>query len=53
VNVKRIFIAGVAAVALPAFAHHSHGNYQMTEYTHLEGVVTEFIFMNPHAWVYM
>ena len=52
-NVKRIFIAGVAAVALPAFAHHSHGNYQMTEYTHLEGVVTEFIFMNPHSWVYM
>jgi hypothetical protein len=47
------FIAVIAALSMPALAHHSHGNYQMTEYTHLEGVVTEFIFMNPHSWVYM
>jgi hypothetical protein len=36
-----------------AIAHHSHGNYQMTEYTLLEGTVTEFIYMNPHSWVYI
>ena len=52
-RIKQILIASVVTISLPAFAHHSHGNYQMTEYTHLEGVVTEFIFMNPHSWVYM
>ena len=50
---KLYFITVIAALSMPALAHHSHGNYQMTEYTHLEGTVTEFIFMNPHSWVYM
>ncbi len=43
----------MAIMSLPARAHHSHGNYQMTEYTHLEGTVTEFIYMNPHSWIYV
>ena len=34
-------------------AHHSHGNYQMTEYTHLEGIVQEMHWINPHAWIYL
>jgi Family of unknown function (DUF6152) len=41
------------AVALPAWAHHSHGNYQMTEYTILEGKVTEVHWINPHIWIYL
>jgi len=52
-KLKLFFIAAVAVMSLPAGAHHSHGNYEMTEYTHLEGIVTEFIFMNPHSWVYI
>ncbi len=36
-----------------AYAHHSHGNYQMTEYTHLEGIVQEVYWINPHAWIYL
>lgn len=36
-----------------AQAHHSHGNYQMTEYTYLEGVVQELYWINPHAWIYL
>ncbi|HEY5622350.1 MAG TPA: DUF6152 family protein [Gammaproteobacteria bacterium] len=52
-HLKTLFAVVLGWLALPALAHHSHGNYQMTEYTHLEGVVTEFIFMNPHSWVYM
>ena len=42
-------------VALPILvdAHHSHGNYQMTEYIELEGTVTEIHWLNPHSWVYM
>ena len=52
-KLKGLLTAAIIAIAQPTFAHHSHGNYQMTEYMHLEGVVTEFIFMNPHSWVYM
>ena len=40
-------------LALPASAHHSHGNYRMTEYTQLTGIVTELHWVNPHAWVYL
>jgi len=36
-----------------AFAHHSHGNYQMTEYINLEGEVNELHWMNPHTWIYL
>jgi hypothetical protein len=50
---KISLIAAIVGLSMPALAHHSHGNYELTEYTHLEGVVTEFIFMNPHSWVYM
>ncbi|MED5534764.1 MAG: DUF6152 family protein [Pseudomonadota bacterium] len=34
-------------------AHHSHSNYATTEYTHLEGKVTEFHWINPHTWIYI
>jgi len=46
-----IIAANVASV--PAWAHHSQGNYQMTEYTHLSGTVTQVHFINPHAWLYV
>lgn len=48
-----VLSAAVAVLALPAFAHHSHGNYNMTEYTYLEGKVTEVAWMNPHTWIYI
>jgi hypothetical protein len=49
-----LFLTGAVALwALPALAHHSHGNYIMTEYTHLEGKVTELAWMNPHTWIYL
>ena len=47
-----VFIA-IQAVALTGWAHHSHGNYQMTQYTELDGTVTDLYFINPHAWLYM
>ncbi len=43
----------VYVLALPAWAHHSHGNYQMTEYTYLEGMVKEVHWVNPHSWLYI
>lgn len=38
---------------LPATAHHSHGNYNLTEYTNLSGEVVELHWMNPHIWIYI
>ena len=43
----------VVFLALPALAHHSHGNYQMTEYTHLNGTVKEIHWIRPHSWIYL
>ena len=41
------------AVVTTAWAHHSHGNYQMTEYTELDGTVIDVYWINPHVWIYM
>jgi hypothetical protein len=40
------------AVALPAWAHHSHGNYTDT-FMDVEGVVKEVHLVVPHSWVYL
>jgi hypothetical protein len=54
----RLKSAGLAAIcawafALPLYAHHSHGNYLMTEYTILKGTIKEIHWLNPHSWIYM
>ena len=43
---------GVAAFALSAWAHHSHGNYVDT-FMDIQGVVKEVHFVVPHSWVYL
>lgn len=43
----------VAAVALPVWAHHSHGNYEMDVYTPMKGTVKEMHWLNPHSWIYL
>ena len=40
------------AVVLPAWAHHSHGNYTDT-FMDVEGVVKEVHLVVPHSWVYL
>ncbi len=42
-----------SAASLPVRAHHSHGNYNMTAYTNLKGVIKEVHWLNPHTWVYV
>jgi len=39
-------------LALPAWAHHSHGAYQDT-FMDVEGVVREVHYVVPHSWVYL
>ena len=50
-----ISIAAVCAVAfaLPAWSHHSHGNYVTDTFIDLQGVVKEVHLVVPHSWVYL
>ena len=43
----------VLTASPPSWAHHSHSNYFTSEYTLLEGMVTEFLWMNPHTWIFL
>lgn len=49
----RLVVASLALVAVPVLGHHSHGNYEMTEYIQVEGTVTEIHWINPHSWIYL
>ena len=56
-TVTRHLASGLRSVvrvpgALPAGAHHSHGNYADT-FIDLEGVVKEVHLVTPHSWVYI
>jgi len=43
----------VASLALPAWAHHSHGNYDVTTWSVFEGTVKQVHRINPHSWIYL
>jgi hypothetical protein len=40
-----------AAVSVPLLAHHSHGNYDLTTWTVMEGSVKQVVFIVPHSIV--
>ena len=48
-------VLAVAAFGMdePVSAHHSHANYDMTRYLHLQGTVTDIHWINPHIWLYV
>jgi len=46
-------VATFVALGVPAWAHHSHANYDLDQFTNLSGTVTEIAWTNPHVWVYM
>ena len=46
-------LAAAIAIVMPAWAHHSHANYQTLEWTNLAGTVKEVHWLNPHVWVYL
>ncbi len=54
-RLRYLILAAVSAVTfvMPAWAHHSHVNYAVSEFTYIEGVVKEIHLINPHSWVYM
>jgi hypothetical protein len=47
-------MAAVFAVLLmPAGAHHSTAPFDMTRSATISGVVTQFAYINPHAFIYL
>ena len=54
-NIKAILSAscGLALVSLPAMAHHSFAMFDREKTVTLNGVVKQFEWTNPHAWLYV
>jgi hypothetical protein len=48
-----IAVLVAVALALPVAAHHSHGNYDLSKWTSMEGVVKQVVLVVPHSIVYM
>jgi hypothetical protein len=48
---KALIVAAVAALATPAFAHHSGAMFDPTKTVTLQGTVKEFQYTNPHSWL--
>lgn len=45
--------AYLAAFSIPAAAHHSHSIYDRTQALVMEAKVKEYIWGNPHVWLYV
>lgn len=52
---KKSILAAVITtwLAVSVSAHHSHVQYDMTEYTEVAGIVAEVHWFNPHSWLYI
>ena len=51
---KKFVIPGVLLVTLPLSAHHgTSASYDQKKTVTLTGVVTEFVYSNPHAQLYI
>jgi hypothetical protein len=48
VNLSNAF---VALIVTPSFAHHSFARFDTERQVILEGIVREFMWTNPHAWI--
>ncbi len=48
-------LAAICAVllALPAWAHHSHSNYDLTEWVEFEGTLRQMHYLNPHSFLFV
>jgi Family of unknown function (DUF6152) len=48
-----VMIVAVAmlAISVPVFAHHGNAVYDVSKKLTIKGVVTEFIWANPHCWL--
>lgn len=50
-HVAYLTLAATVALAAPVLAHHSFAPFDRTREVTLSGVVKEFQWNNPHAWI--
>ena len=52
---RRLTLAAFCAMCavVPVRAHHSHGNYDLTTWTTMNGEVKEVHLLVPHSWIYL
>jgi hypothetical protein len=48
-----VAILCVAGLTVPAAAHHSHANYDISTWTMMQGTVKQLVLMAPHSIVYL
>ena len=49
-----VLVGAVAlAIASPAWPHHSHSMFDHTKDVTVTGTVTEFVYRNPHVFLYI
>lgn len=46
---RGVLVATVLACMMPAYAHHSTGAFDASKVVAIEGTVTQFRWINPHA----
>lgn len=46
-----LLVVGFLAVSIPLFAHHGNASYDTEKTVTVKGVVTEYIWANPHVFV--
>ena len=51
----RVLVLATIGLLLGSAArgHHSHANYDVTAFTHLEGNVKDILWINPHIWLFI
>lgn len=47
------FLVGLACVAWPARAHHSHSMFDTSREIAVTGTVTNYSYRNPHVFLYL
>lgn len=47
------WIVGVLWTAVPAWAHHGNSAYDEQSRVTIKGIVTEFVWANPHCQIYL
>ncbi len=52
-SVAGLLAALICAIAVPAFAHHSFGRYDMEKTSEIQGSVAKFEWSNPHSWLFV
>jgi hypothetical protein len=52
-GLSSLVIVGLLAVSIPLFAHHGNASYGHAKQVTLKGSVTEWDWLNPHAFLKM